>query len=81
MYGRTLTQDITCGSLNAAALDNHLAYALDELFVVLEVFDVEVHAIAPVVAGIGWYVDAFGISILQAQVFVGGKPVLKGDDA
>ena len=51
------------------------------MFVVLEVFDVQVHAIAPVVAGIGRDVDTLGISIFQTQVLVGGKPVLKGDDA
>ena len=33
---------------------------------VLEVFDIEMHTVAPVVAGIGGDIDALGISILQA---------------
>ena len=46
-----------------------------------ELFEGEVHTIAPVVPWIGWDVDALGIGIGKAQIGIGGKPVLKREDA
>ena len=52
-------------------------YVIVIFLVVNEVFNVHVHAVAPVVAWVGWDVDALGVGIRQAKLLVDGKPVLQ----
>ena len=51
------------------------------LLVCYEVLDVEVHAVAPVVAWVCRYVYTLGVGILKAQLLVDGKPVLQRQNA
>ena len=59
----------------------HPLHLLIELGSLYELFEGEVHTIAPVVAWIGWDIDALGIGIGKTKVGISCKPVLKREDA
>ena len=65
----------------SSCLINQILYLLIKLGSLHELFDSEVHTISPVVSWIGWDVDALGIGIGKAQIGIGGKPILKREDA
>ena len=64
-----------------AALEYHACYLGIELYGLHQVLYVQVHAVAPVVTGIGGNVDAFRSGLGQAHTFVACEPVLEGKDA
>lgn len=45
-----------------------------------ETLQTDVHAVAPIVTGIGRNVDALCISVGQTELLVDSKPILKGKD-
>ena len=62
------------------ALDDQGADLLVQFIGSQKLLDGEVHAIAPIMAGIGRDVDALGILIGQTKLLVDAHPVLKGDE-
>ena len=79
--GRIVFRICVCVCVLASAFDYHAAYLLVELDGVHEVFDVDVHTVAPVVAGVGGYVDALDRRIGVTEGLVYGEPVLEGEYA
>ena len=65
----------------SSALRNKFLHAVHPLLIGHQVFDVEVHAIAPVVTRISGNVDALGIGIIETQALAHGQPVLKAQHA
>ena len=59
----------------------HLLHLLIKLCSLYELFEGEVHTIAPVVAWIGRDIDALGIGISKTKVGICCKPVLEREDA
>ena len=66
--------------LPSSALDDQGADFVVEGVGGEELLDGEVHAVTPVVTGIGGDVDALGILVGQAQLLVDAHPVLEGDE-
>lgn len=67
--------------LSPSSIEQELTESRVEIRLLHERFETDVHAITPVVARVGRFVDAFGIDIGQAQVLVDGEPVLPREDA
>ena len=68
-------------SASASALVDKLLDVVVILFVCHQLFNAYMHAVAPIVFGIGWYVDAFGVGVGQTELLVDGEPVLQRQDA
>ena len=67
--------------LIASALCHKLCNVSHKLLVGSQLFQAEMHAIAPVMLWIGRNVDALGFSIRQTELLINGEPILYAQDA
>ena len=73
-----------CGLNNlvsSSAVLHQLLNSLIEIFRGEELFDGEMHAVAPVMTWVGRNVDALGVSVWQTELLVDRQPVLKRQEA
>ena len=59
----------------------HFSNVVAETVVAEHVVDVDMHAITPVMMGIGWNIDALGTGIGELELVADGEPVLQREDA
>ena len=64
-----------------AALHNQFADAFIESGGSHQVFQIQMHAVAPIMLGVGGNVYTLGIGIGQTELLIDGQPVLQGYDA
>ena len=65
----------------SSAFGHQLGDVLAEAFVGHKLLYRHVHAVAPIVLGVGRNVDSLGIGVVQTQPFIDGQPVLDGQHA
>lgn len=67
--------------VSTTTLAHQTLHVTNEVFVSKQVLDGDVHAIAPVVLGIGRDVDTLAVGVLNAQVVTKSEQVLQGEDS